>query len=79
MNIFKELHLQAEANILIKAEEMRDDSLLLGNRQGRLQAESFAALKAYANSQQIIIREIANREALKAQLTEKCSGSDTAE
>jgi hypothetical protein len=53
--------------------------LLLGNRQGRLQAESFAALKAYANSQQIIIREIANLEALKAQLTEKCSGSDTAE
>lgn len=79
MRIFEELHIQAEARIIMKAQESKDDSLLLGNGQGRLQAESFQALKAAANSQQKIIREIANRETLKAQLSETCSDSDKGE
>jgi hypothetical protein len=71
-----ELIPQIQTQIMTNQINGHDDSLILGNGQQRLQADSFQAVKARAYNDVSIRHEEARIQALTAEYIEKCSGFD---
>jgi hypothetical protein len=71
-----ELIPQIQTQIMTNQINGKDDSLILGNGQQRLQEDSFQAIKARAYNQASIRHEEGKIQALTAEYNKTCSGFD---
>lgn len=64
---------QIQTRLIVDAKERKDDSLILGNGQPQLRAESLQVQRLHANLQDGILRDRAKVKALYSGYMKKCS------